>query len=65
MQEILKSLKNFLLKYLGTLDTNHFANQSLLHGFKEMYGSYMTGQFLVSLSHLFTLYLQKHGFSCG
>lgn len=49
----------------GILDKAAFGKHGLLHGIQELYGDTMAGNFLSSLSRLFTYYTQVHGFTCG
>ncbi|KAL6272994.1 hypothetical protein ACE6H2_023686 [Prunus campanulata] len=49
----------------GVIDKAQFGDYGLVHTVQEFYGSDTAGKLLSVLSHLFTVYLQTHGFTCG
>ncbi|BFG35355.1 hypothetical protein CerSpe_216290 [Prunus speciosa] len=49
----------------GVIDKAQFGDFGLVHTVQEFYGSDTAGKLLSVLSHLFTSYLQMHGFTCG
>ena len=51
----------------GTLDKSAFgaSDFGLVHAFYEIYGSEKAGELLTSLARVFTVFLQRHGFTCG
>ncbi|KAL6277057.1 hypothetical protein ACE6H2_020658 [Prunus campanulata] len=49
----------------GVIDKAQFGDYGLVHTVQEFYGSDTAGKLLSVLSHLFTSYLQMHGFTCG
>ncbi|KAH0972017.1 hypothetical protein GBA52_024173 [Prunus armeniaca] len=49
----------------GVIDKAQFGDYGLVHTVQEFYGSDTAGKLLSVLSHLFTVYLQMHGFTCG
>jgi len=52
---------------VGVLDKNQFGATAygLVHAVFELHGPRTAGQLLSTLSRLFTLFLQLHGFTCG
>ncbi|RAL50942.1 hypothetical protein DM860_005298 [Cuscuta australis] len=55
--------KNELVR--GVIDKAQFGKYGLVHTFQELYGSNVAGNLLSTLSRLFTIFLQTHGFTCG
>ncbi|KAL8556183.1 hypothetical protein ACS0TY_003828 [Phlomoides rotata] len=55
--------KNELVR--GVIDKSQFGKFGLVHTVQELYGSNSAGILLSSLSRLFTIFLQFHGFTCG
>ncbi|KAG0473499.1 hypothetical protein HPP92_015356 [Vanilla planifolia] len=49
----------------GVIDKAQFGKCGLIHTVHELYGSDAAGQLLSVFSHLFTFFLQMHGFTCG
>lgn len=49
----------------GMIDKAQFGEFGLVHTVHELYGADTAGTLLSIFSHLFTLYLQIHGFTCG
>ncbi|KAG9134745.1 hypothetical protein Leryth_001057 [Lithospermum erythrorhizon] len=49
----------------GVIDKAQFGKFGLVHTVQELYGSNAAGILLSSLSRLFTIFLQMHGFTCG
>ncbi|XP_024027231.1 DNA-directed RNA polymerase I subunit 1 [Morus notabilis] len=49
----------------GVIDKAQFGDYGLIHTVHELYGSNTAGLLLSSLSRLFTVFLQMHGFTCG
>jgi DNA-directed RNA polymerase I subunit RPA1 len=51
----------------GVLDKNQIgaSKYGIIHMCDEIYGSAVSNEMLTSLTRLFTMYLQLHGFTCG
>ncbi|KAK9123096.1 hypothetical protein Sjap_012698 [Stephania japonica] len=56
-------LNNYLVH--GVIDKSQFGKYGLVHTIQELYGSHTAGVLLSTLSRLFTIFLQMHGFTCG
>ena len=51
----------------GALDKSAFGSTDfgLVNAFNEVYGSEKAGELLTSLARVFTVFLQRHGMTCG